>query len=126
MKRWVILFVGLTLILIGCVSTQKQLKTAKKAPKKMATHPELSAQEKLIACSQCHMKVTPEIYKEWFSSTHGIANVKCFQCHGTFEDFHVEPQIKTCEACHSKEVEKTVKGRSCWDCHPEHYFTVHK
>ena len=115
--------------MVACNYAQNQQKAM--APKassvgKAVTHPELTEQEKLIACNQCHKDVTPEIYNEWFNSVHGIANVKCFQCHGTFEDFHVTPQMKKCEACHSREVSHSPKGRSCWYCHPSHKFTVHK
>jgi len=117
------------LALAACVNTGNTQRPAAKAePKKaeVAGHPQLTDQEKLIACSQCHRDVTPDVYNEWYNSVHGIANVKCFQCHGTFEDFHVVPQLKKCEACHAREVSHAPKGRDCWSCHPSHRFTVHK
>ena len=43
------------------------------------TYPELSEQEMLIACADCHREATPDIEKEWFDSVHGIAMVKCYQ-----------------------------------------------
>ncbi len=127
MKRWFLIV--LLAFLTACVYSEKKqtmVPKPKTEAKKVQTHPELTEQEKLIACSQCHKDVTPEIYNEWYSSVHGIANVKCFQCHGTFESFHVTPQMKKCEACHAREVAHAPKGRSCWDCHPSHKFTVHK
>ena len=33
-----------------------------------AVHPEISEQEMLIACSDCHRDATPEIEKEWYNS----------------------------------------------------------
>ncbi len=128
MKKW--FFIVFLAFLAACVYSEKEKKQQVLAPKpkaeKVQAHPELTEQEKLIACSQCHKDVTPEVYEEWYNSVHGIANVKCFQCHGTFEDFHVTPQMKKCEACHAREVEHSPRGRSCWDCHPSHRFTVHK
>ena len=79
-------------------------------------------------CAVCHKDVTPEVYKSWARSKHAIANVKCYQCHGTFENFHKVPPISKCESCHYQEV-KTMKLRapkmSCWDCHPAHIFRFH-
>lgn len=46
-----------------------------------AIHPELSEQEMLMACADCHREATPDIEKEWYDSVHGIAMVKCYQCH---------------------------------------------
>ncbi len=89
-------------------------------------HPELSDQEKWTACATCHIKATPDIYKEWFGSVHGIGNVKCYQCHGTYEDFHVTPKETSCASCHSAQFAKKPKGKTCWDCHPAHHFFIHK
>ncbi len=79
-------------------------------------------------CSSCHADVTPKIYQSWKASKHYIANVKCFQCHGTFNDFYKVPPISKCEACHYQEV-KTMKEKApnmtCWDCHPAHIFEFH-
>jgi len=128
-KWFLITITVFTFALLACESANKAKVKASPAKAPKATvekHPELSPQEKLIACSQCHMQATPDIYKEWFNSVHGIANVKCFQCHGTFENFHVTPEMKKCEACHAREVAHSPKGMSCWSCHPEHKFTVHR
>jgi len=91
-----------------------------------ASHPKLSQQEKLTPCSQCHKEATPEIYKEWYNSVHGIANVKCFQCHGTYENLRTEPDETHCAACHNKQYLKRPKDKRCWACHPAHNFFVHK
>ncbi len=93
---------------------------------KMGTHPELSAQEKLTPCAQCHKDATPEIYKEWYDSVHGIANVKCFQCHGTYEDLKVSPDETHCAACHNAQYLKRPSDKKCWDCHPAHHFFIHR
>ena len=89
-------------------------------------HPSLSAQDKLTPCATCHKDVTPDIYKEWYDSVHGIANVKCFQCHGTYEDFATVPKESSCAACHNKEFTKKPKDKACWSCHPAHHFYIHK
>ena len=94
--------------------------------KPSGTHPALSAQEKLTPCAQCHKDATPDVYKEWYDSVHGIANVKCFQCHGTYENFQTEPAENQCAACHNKQYLKRPKDKKCWACHPAHNFFVHK
>ena len=66
--------------------------SAMAAGKAKPQHPELSAQEKLIACADCHREATPEIEKQWHNSVHGIAMVKCYECHGTFGDFRRDPE----------------------------------
>jgi hypothetical protein len=79
-------------------------------------------------CRVCHEQTTPKVYKEWAHSRHAIANVRCFQCHGTFEDFHKTPPISKCEACHYQEVQ-TMKEKApnmkCWTCHTPHIFEFH-
>lgn len=87
-------------------------------------HPELSAQEMLIACQDCHRTETPEIYNEWRESRHGIAMVKCFQCHGTFETFHKVTR-ENCRTCHAKPYENCPKDKLCWECHSPHLFKKH-
>ncbi|MFW5906181.1 MAG: multiheme C-type cytochrome [Desulfobia sp.] len=89
-------------------------------------HPELSEQDRLIPCQQCHKKVTPEVYKEWYKSDHGIAMVKCYQCHGSFENFRLTPAISACDSCHSDMVEKCPTKKPCWGCHTPHKFEEHK
>lgn len=89
-------------------------------------HPELTEQEKLIACSECHQKQTPQVYDEWYQSLHGIGMVKCYQCHGTFENMRVEPDKSSCAACHSGAMEKCPQDRKCWECHKAHLFKAGK
>ncbi|NPB09745.1 MAG: multiheme C-type cytochrome [Thermodesulfobacteria bacterium] len=117
-----VLFLGL--FLVACQTGKASKTQAAAAPS--AQHPELSAREKLIPCATCHREVTPEIYEEWYNSLHGLDNVKCFQCHGTYENFAVEPPIGRCAACHAREVTHAPKNKACWDCHPAHKFTVHR
>jgi len=79
-------------------------------------------------CRVCHQQTTPKVYKEWAHSKHAIANVRCFQCHGTLEDFHKTPPISKCEACHYQEVQtmkKKAPGFKCWTCHTPHIFEFH-
>ena len=94
-------------------------------------HPELSPEEKMQTCRGCHKEVTPDIYNQWYNSRHGLDNVRCFQCHGTFEDFHKTPPVSKCAACHAKEVQhinvpENSPKKTCWSCHPVHTFRVHK
>ena len=89
-------------------------------------HPDLTSQEKLVACSECHREATPELYRQWYDSRHGLDQVKCFQCHGTFEDLRVYPDESRCAACHNAQFQHSVKGKKCWECHPAHGFSVHK
>ncbi len=86
-------------------------------------HPEVA--EQWTACSDCHKTETPEVYQEWHESRHGIAMVKCFQCHGTFETFQ-KPTRETCRSCHAKEYEACPKDKTCWECHSAHEFSVPK
>lgn len=88
-----------------------------------ASHPELSDQEMLIDCAQCHQEATPEVEKQWFDSVHGISMVKCYQCHGTFETFVVTPEVSNCATCHvaMTEVEHS-ENKLCWECHTPHTF----
>lgn len=86
-----------------------------------AAHPELTEQEQLIACADCHREATPDIEKEWFDSVHGIAMVKCYQCHGTFESFAVTPAGNNCATCHADMLDKEP-NTPCWECHVPHSF----
>jgi len=79
-------------------------------------------------CRVCHQQTTPQVYKEWAHSKHAVANVRCFQCHGTLEDFYKTPPIEKCAACHYHEVEtmqKKAPGFKCWTCHTPHVFEFH-
>jgi len=85
-------------------------------------HPELEPGEMYISCSDCHREATPEVYSQWYDSLHGLAMVKCYQCHGTFETFRLTPEKSTCASCHEKMVEKCPKNKDCWQCHVPHTF----
>ncbi len=85
-------------------------------------HPELSEEEMYVACADCHQEATPDVYKEWYGSAHGIAMVKCYQCHGTFETFRLTPSREDCAVCHAKMLEKCPKDKDCWKCHSPHAF----
>jgi len=79
-------------------------------------------------CRACHKQTTPKVYKQWAHSRHAIANVRCFQCHGTLTDFHKVPPITKCMACHYQQVvtmQKKKPGFKCWDCHDPHAFEFH-
>ncbi len=89
-------------------------------------HPELSQQEMLVACADCHREVTPEVEKEWYNSLHGLGMVKCYECHGTFGDFSVTPTRQTCGTCHADMLEKCPKDKPCWECHIPHSFKEKK
>jgi hypothetical protein len=91
-----------------------------------SAHPQLSEQEMLIDCAECHKTVTPQVEKEWFDSLHGLAMVKCYQCHGTFESFTVTPSKETCATCHGDMMKKCSREKSCWQCHAPHTFKVKK
>lgn len=113
----------LTLLLAGCAGTGHENASAARPA---GQHPQLTEQEKLTPCSSCHKDVTPDIYQQWYNSRHGLDEVKCFQCHGTYENLKVSPDETTCAACHNAEFQHSVKGKTCWSCHPAHGFTVHK
>jgi len=90
------------------------------------THPDIDEQDMYIACSDCHRENTPDIEKEWFDSVHGIAMVKCYQCHGTFETFKVTPSREDCATCHTDMLEKCDQNKPCWECHVPHSFKAQK
>ncbi len=93
------------------------------AEKKDDPHEGFTEEEKLIPCFECHMTETPKIYKEWYDSTHGIANVKCYQCHGTYENMKKTPELSTCAVCHEgKFVKKHTRDKKCEECHSAHIF----
>ena len=112
---------GLALLLAALLAM-----TATAADKGKNAHPELSAQEMLTDCADCHREATPEVEKEWFGSKHGIAMVKCYQCHGTFESFAVTPEKATCATCHSDMLAKCPQEKACWECHAPHAFKEKK
>lgn len=110
---------GLVLALLGLAVL---VVTATAGDKEKTGHPRLSAQEMLRDCADCHREATPAVEKEWFNSVHGIAMVKCYQCHGTFENFAVTPTKETCGTCHSDMLQKCPQDKPCWECHVPHTF----
>jgi hypothetical protein len=89
-------------------------------------HPEMTEQEMLMPCSACHQNETPDIYEEWYNSGHGIGMVKCYQCHGTYENLLAVPERSTCGFCHAGALEKCPTDKPCWECHSAHIFKVKK
>ena len=89
-------------------------------------HADLTEQQMLIACSECDQTETPDIYAQWYDSLHGIGMVKCYQCHGTFENLAVVPDKSVCGVCHSAAMAKCPTDKPCWDCHQPHTFKVKK
>lgn len=122
-KRRNVILTGLVLALLGLMVSGT---AAMAADKEEAGHPQLSQQEMLIDCADCHREATPEIEKEWFGSVHGIAMVKCYQCHGTFEEFAVTPTRATCGTCHADMLKKCPQDKPCWECHVPHAFKEKK
>lgn len=99
--------------------------TAAAASGEKAGHPQLSEQEQLMDCADCHKSATPEVEKEWFNSVHGLAMVKCYQCHGTFGEFAVTPKREDCATCHADMLDKEP-NTPCWECHVPHSFKAKK
>lgn len=128
--KYKILFVillGVSAALAGCIingsSSQQDVQPVIAV---QAKHPAVSEQEKLMPCFECHKDATPDIYEQWFNSGHGIGNVKCYQCHGTYENLKTVPDMSGCGVCHGGELQRNASGKKCWQCHPAHTFTVHK
>ena len=117
-KNKVLLSKGLAVLLVaaGC-------SWALAAEKKPA-HPQLSEQERYIACDACHQENTPDLYQEWYDSRHGMAMVKCYQCHGTFETFRITPKKQDCAVCHENMLKKCPQDKACWQCHIPHSFKL--
>ena len=113
-------------VVIGIVAGMFLASTTLAKTKAKAGHPNLSQQEKLIDCAECHKDATPSVEKEWFDSVHGVAMVKCYQCHGTFETFTVTPKRSTCGTCHTKMLTKCPQNKPCWECHVPHSFKAAK
>jgi hypothetical protein len=116
-----ILFLQFTLS-FAVEPTKNYSKTSKKFT---SSHPKLSEQEKLIDCADCHKNSTPKIHNEWYESTHGISNVKCYLCHGTFENMKKIPDLSNCAVCHKGAFEHSG-GKKCWECHKAHGFKADK
>jgi hypothetical protein len=107
-------FVCLAAVLTACA-----LRSAESP--RLSAHPPLSEQDMLIACQDCHAQATSQVYQQWYQSGHGIATVKCYQCHGTFEGLRAEPSLDACAVCHARQWEH-AGGKTCWRCHPAHTF----
>lgn len=114
---------GVILVLLG---TCGLVISAMAGDREKTAHPQLTEQEMLQDCADCHRETTPKVEKEWFASGHGIAMVKCYQCHGTFETFAVTPSIQTCGTCHADMLQKCPKEKPCWECHAPHTFNKKK
>ena len=89
-----------------------------------AAHPEMDASDQFTPCQTCHEDATPDLHEQWFESRHGITNVKCYQCHGTYEDLKVSPAIDSCAACHADRLDHCPGDKACWACHKPHGFKV--
>ncbi|MFH0822338.1 MAG: hypothetical protein V2B18_06265 [Pseudomonadota bacterium] len=80
-------------------------------------------------CQDCHQKETPESYKQWLGSKHGINSVKCGICHGDVSNYRSMPDKTVCIGCHSEQVKHMPAQAlvtNCSYCHKSHWFTVHK
>jgi hypothetical protein len=95
-------------------------------------HPDVGETTK--TCDGCHAEVTPEIYRAWYASAHGVNSVKCFVCHGArTERFAVQASIDRCAACHSDQIPAMEafsrfvgkETSSCFECHPPHWLSPH-
>jgi len=86
------------------------------------THPDLDPDEKMQPCNACHVDVTPDLYEEWYNSRHGIAQVRCFQCHGNYDELVVKPGMQRCRVCHAQDIAGHSDNKACWSCHPAHAF----
>lgn len=118
-QQFLTLFLLALLVVFAACSNMRPAK----APTESG-HPALSEQEMLIPCSSCHQDVTPIVYSEWYDSTHGIGNVKCYQCHGTYEELTVSPNMsRSCGACHVDKLGDHTGSQVCWECHRPHSFS---
>ena len=126
MHKKIVAVLAVGLLLTGLAFGMAVAAPAKKAAKPAPAHPKLSAVEMLVDCAECHKEATPEVEKQWYDSKHGLAMVKCYQCHGTFEKFTVTPARETCAACHAGQLKKCTQDKACWQCHLPHSFTAKK
>jgi len=80
-------------------------------------------------CQDCHQRETPNVYKHWLGSKHGINNVKCGICHGDALNYRARPDKTVCIGCHSQQVNNMPSDAlvtNCSFCHRSHWYTVHK
>ncbi len=72
-------------------------------------------------CMTCHKEKSPGLYRQWFSSAHGMHNVTCIDCHSAEKsdaDGYIHYDIliatlvtpKDCGKCHKKEMEEIDKS----------------
>ncbi|MCP4144968.1 MAG: multiheme C-type cytochrome [bacterium] len=125
MHRTILLLVALSILMVVAGCNNQEVATAPTSGI-LADHVDLEEWEMLTPCADCHREETPEIAEEWYASTHGIANVKCYQCHGTYEDMELVPSLDRCAACHEEKIDYSENAVVCWQCHPSHTFTGHK
>jgi len=116
--------------MVGCANSKMETVAADPPPAPVKTgvpadHPDMTEQETYIPCSECHREETPDVVDQWWNSGHGIATVKCYQCHGTFEEMMLVPAEDTCMVCHEEQMTKLNDSMTCWQCHPAHGFTGH-
>ncbi len=115
----------------GCANQETQIAPAAPIPPPVTTgiladHPDMTEQETYIPCSECHREETPEIVDQWWNSGHGIGSVKCYQCHGTYEEMMRVPPESACMVCHEEQMKNLGGDLTCWQCHPAHGFTGHQ
>lgn len=120
-KTMIMILLAASAAFVSCTGHQTETTSAD-----FGGHPDLTEQETFIACSECHKTETPDIYEEWYQSVHGIGMVKCYQCHGTFENLVVVPQVSNCATCHMAAMEKCPTDKICWECHTAHTFKADK
>lgn len=89
-----------------------------------AGHPDVRGEQE---CATCHRTGTPDAFKAWEDSRHGLSLVKCVACHGsTGNDFRARPDASGCRACHAAQVEG-LAGRpvkDCFACHAPHSLSA--
>lgn len=92
----------------------------------VAKHPEVDFS---ISCQECHAEQTPQIFKEWKESKHGVMNYGCYMCHGDgVEEFSSKPGSERCTACHSPQSVDfgQLPVKNCFDCHQGHSLKFHQ
>ena len=126
MRKQIVIMASLflTLGLVACGSLQKNSEKAVKG------HATLTEQQKLISCQDCHKTATPDVYAQWYESTHSLGGVQCYQCHNTFGNIQVQPEVgQSCNSCHADKVgdkDHTEGLATCWECHGAHSFSADK
>lgn len=94
------------------------------ATRARAAHPAVGAEQD---CADCHRTGTPEAFRAWEESAHGLALVKCVVCHGsTGKDFRARPAAASCQGCHPLQAATGARpgARDCFGCHAPHALTA--